>query len=175
MCVIGCLCSTLVLPWLLGRVVKSDIPESQIAPGQPLDGICQNGFLATLLIFLGGEFPIYFCSLESNYLQQICSTLLLISNIYWVLSFCMLNNVEHMKKRIDEYEKMSDDLDKSLQRKQLIGLSKHLKFQNLISIFALLMYSLILIIFGAVLEIARNGTAHGTITRYIPDAPSEGK
>ena len=61
--IIGCLISVLLMPVLMGRIVRCEIPDLQIATTSPLGGIAQNGFLIFFLVLLGGVTPVYFSSI----------------------------------------------------------------------------------------------------------------
>ena len=102
---VGCLTSALLLPVLIGRIVQCQIPDFQIATTSPLGGTAQNGFLVWVLILLGGTIPVYFSCISKNLICLICGVISIVYTIYWPLSYCVSNNVRHLKKRTEEYLK----------------------------------------------------------------------
>lgn len=168
---IGCLISTLLLPVLIGTIIRCKIPEVQIATTTPIGGIIQNGFLAFILIFLGGEIPIYFISICKKTSDMSQGIILLIHNIYWPLTYCMHNNVEHLSKRTEEFFSSINTLnrdDKKIISMQYNGLINHLRRQNIATFVALLFYSVISALIEIITYIHNNGSAKNFIQKYIP-------
>lgn len=169
---IGIIISVLILPVLVGKVVQNEMKGVQIATTKPLGGILQNGFLISVLIFLGGVVPVYFCSLGKSDIDVFIGILLIICNIYWPLSYCLKNNVQHLKNQIDFYYKLKNkkNSDNSVLYKQIYGLGKHLRRQNILTFVAFLIYCLIPIaieIFGCLMF--RRSIKKEFIDKYIPN------
>lgn len=169
---IGIIISVLILPVLAGKIVQNEMKGVQIATTKPLGGVLQNGFLISVLIFLGGVVPVYFCSLGKSDIDVFIGIFLMICNIYWPLSFCLKNNVQHLKNQIDFYYKLRNEKnsDNSVLYKQICGLSKHLRRQNILTFVAFLIYCLIPIAVGILgCFINRKPVKREFIDKYIPD------
>lgn len=167
--VIGCLISTLLMPILIGKIVQCRIPDLQIAMTSPLGGIAQNGFLIWFLVLLGGVTPVYFSAISKDNIYMICGVISIIFSIYWPLSYCIHNNVEHLQKRIGEYSNYDEQADKDMVYSQLKRLAKHLKRQNIATFIALLCYCLVPLGFELANEMRTTGQVKGILKKYIPD------
>lgn len=171
--IIGCLISTLIIPLLIGRIVQCEIPDLQIATTSPLGGIVQNGFLTWLLVLLGGVVPVYFSSIIKDEMNLLYGVILIVINIYWPLSYCIHNNVEHLEKRVREYSNYEGQDDVTQIYFQLRKLAKHLKRQNIAAFIALLCYCLVPIGIEMGVEVMKTGQIKGVFNNYIPNTNIE--
>lgn len=167
--IIGCLISILIMPILIGKSVRCEIPDVQIATTSVLGGIAQNGFLIWILVLLGGVVPVYFSSISKDTIYLFCGVISIIYSIYWPFSYCIRNNVEHLQKRIEEYSNYGEQANKDMVYFQLKKLAKHLKRQNIATFIALLCYSLVPLCMEIAREKRTTGQVKGILKRYIPD------
>ena len=85
--------------------------------------------------------------------------------IVWILEYCLLNNVEALKKYQKEVEKLGEN---QIARMELKGLERHLQLQNISSVVALLFYSMIPFAIEVGQTIIREGNAKEIWKKYIP-------
>lgn len=138
--IVGLLGAVILIPWLFSKAICPPMPKTQIATTKPSEGVLQNGFLAMLIIIIIGQLPVYFMVINTDLWNTLLGLGLLVMNIYWVLEYCLTNNVEALKKRKMEARKNKEN---EVINMELKGLEKHLQFQNICAFSALLLYSLI--------------------------------
>lgn len=114
--------------------------------------------------------PVYFCSLGNSLLDIGVGIFQIVYNIYWPLVFCLKNNVQHLENQIENYNKLRNQgiADHNILYKQIYGLSRHLRRQNILSFIALLIYCLVPIIFEMSVILMNEGKAKEFIYTYIP-------
>lgn len=167
--VLGMMIALVLIPWLFARAVCPEIAYTQIATTTPEEGVLQNGFLGTLIAVLIGQFPVYFMAVNNvekyNWVNTLIALVSLVLLIVWVLEYCIFNNVEALKKRQKEAEKLGEN---QIARMELQGLERHLQLQNISSLVALLFYSLIPLAIEVGQAIIREGNAKEIWKKYIP-------
>lgn len=167
--VLGMVITLVLIPWLFARAVCPEIAYTQIATTTPEEGVLQNGFLGTLIAVLIGQFPGYFMTLNEsgkhNWMDALVILVSLVLLIVWILEYCLLNNVEALKKYQKEVEKLGEN---QIARMELKGLERHLQLQNISSVVALLFYSMIPFAIEVGQTIMREGNAKEIWKKYIP-------
>lgn len=138
--IVGLFFAVILIPWIFSRAICPPMPKTQIATTKSSEGVLQNGFLAMLIIIIIGQLPVYFMVINTDLWNTLLGLGLLVMNIYWVLEYCLVNNVEALKKR--KMEAFGNKKDKVVDM-ELEGLEKHLQFQNVCAFSALLLYSLV--------------------------------
>lgn len=150
----------IVLPYLIGEVLTKDQLTNQLVKNKPTAGVAQDGVLYSMLAMLSELLTVFFIgSLQRNITNFAEVTGLLISGaVYlsimtWPLEYCINNNIDHYNKRKEESQK--SDLqageegarkeERAGKEKMLAALLKHLRMQNVNTLFISLPYSLYLI------------------------------
>lgn len=163
--------SHIFIPFALMNVIQIKIPHNKkLIPCSPAGAILQDGFLVWIIAICGGIIPGILFVVNTDFVIFIFQILGLVFIMYWFLTFCLKNNVEHIKKRYNEYKNLNDNIEaheKPLYEKQIETLNSYLRFQNILAFIALLLYSaiplLIILFIGFV-----NKKLRLTIDLYIP-------
>ncbi|MCL2559315.1 MAG: hypothetical protein FWE07_02400 [Turicibacter sp.] len=137
--IFGFLCATIVLPVLSAKIIKLDeIPG--VATASAIGGVLQSGFLVSVIIMLGGVTPVFIRSVIEDQFNYWFGILMIITYVYWPLAYCLKNNIEHLEEQSSIYLENKNNVT---LKKQYDGLKAHIKFQNMITMTALLLYSLV--------------------------------
>ncbi|MCL2864745.1 MAG: hypothetical protein FWE25_04285 [Lachnospiraceae bacterium] len=152
MCTVVGVCALIILifvvPVVIARVVLVASNEEekeelicQVATTKVMEGVMQSGFLTCLIAILGGSVIIQFVSLSTSILAQVVGITMIFFNVSWLLWFCMQNNVNHLKeqKRLTNERLKTSHGDINVE--QYKGLAIHIRNQNAVAVFALLLYS----------------------------------
>lgn len=168
--IIGLLIALVGIPWLFGRAICPSVADTQIGTTTPEEGILQNGFLGMLIVVLIGQFPVYFVAVNEVWENSFCAIISLALFICWILEYCLVNNVETLRKRQKEVEKLGEN---EISIMELKGLEKHLQFQNISAFVALLLYSLIPLSMSVCISIIKEGEIKEVWKKYIPKLRDE--
>lgn len=144
--IIGNIFVLVLLPCLFYSAIK---PEYKYEEKTVLEGItgeiAKNGFLAVLIAFVAGTIPVMISTVDNGYQNAIIGVLLCIITVYAAVDFCTKNNVQHLSEREREVLEYGQPLTKKesvFHAKRLIGLEEHLRWQNYLALFSLLLYCL---------------------------------
>lgn len=145
--IIGNILVLVVLPCLFYSAIKPEYKHEEKSVLEGITGeIAKNGFLAVLIAFVAGAIPVMISSVNSNYERAVVGILLSIIPVYQAVDFCTKNNVHHLTERECEVLEVSQSMTKKesvFQAKRLIGLEEHLRWQNYLALFSLLLYCLL--------------------------------
>jgi len=151
------------LPCLCFILTKPNYQEQEVAPEGVLGEIAKNGFLGVLIAVLAGAAPIYIYIVNSSWIKIALAIITLIGGVYWAVTYCLENNVRHLAKR--ELEVKSQETNANVEL-QLVGLEKHLQYQNVCALIALLLYCMIPLGVEFFLNIGKG--KENVLNKYIP-------
>ena len=149
------------------EVVKSDNslegPEGEVA---------KNGFLALMIAFLAGEMPVYISLVNKKLIFTLLAVVALVFSLYEFVTYCIEKNVEHLE---EQEKKAKNNIENGKytydsEKKRITDLKNHLKRQNAISLFSLLLYCIIpsISVYLGSEKKEDNGIVDLMMNKYIP-------
>ena len=136
------ICTYSIFPALISCMINLDNQgEVSVTVVKYKQTLLVDGFLYLLIFSLVGLMLDLMDFVMFSPMNQILFVISIFTLFIWILSMCLKNNVEHFRER-------KETAIKELGKKQIIDnkiaiLSRHLKIQNFMSIFALLIYSMV--------------------------------
>lgn len=130
--IVATLAINVLIPALAGLSIRKplDVPERKL--DYSVKGVFQDGFLMTIITWAAGVVPIYFTSLTSYGPKfYFLGVIMIISAFSWPLTYCLTNNVGHLKREVEKTEShlQKYPADNAKEETRIRELSIHLRRQ----------------------------------------------